>query len=205
MNPIHRLYSFLRSNTCPFGKVAEFVPPKGRILDLGCGFGLFSMMLSSGFPERRITAIDCEQSRINAAEGERCGAGIKNCTFLCGDIAGFDYGGPYDCVLLVDVLYQFDKSAKAGIIDKCRDCLNPDGLLIVKEMDRRPLWKFAWCYIQEAVFARALRLNKKKLELSGAGELSHMLRKAGFSVKTERIDKGYAYPHILFVCRKGQG
>jgi len=152
----------LRSRTCPFREIGDFVPAKGKILDLGCGFGLLPIMLSSGFPERTITAIDCEQARVNVAEGERCRLGISNCTFLCGDIAVCDYGGPYDCVLLVDVLYQFSRDGKEKVIERCRNCLNRGGLLIIKEMDNRPLWKFAWCYIQESVFARALGLNKRR-------------------------------------------
>jgi 2-polyprenyl-3-methyl-5-hydroxy-6-metoxy-1,4-benzoquinol methylase len=160
------------------------------------------LLLSLSSARRRITGIDCEKERIKLAEEQARSAGINNCVFLAGDIINCDYQGIYDCILLVDVLYQLAAEEKIKVIERCRNALAFDGVLIVKEMNGRPFWKLIWCRIQEAFLARPLMLNKKRINLSDPDELTGIFRNAGFKVDAARIDKGYAYPHILFICHK---
>lgn len=202
MNLRYQLYCILRKWSCPFKKIDRVVPQKGKILDLGCGFGVFSMFLALSAPKRKVTGIDCEPNRINLAKKYANNTNINNCFFLNEDIINCNYKGTYDCILLVDVLYQLTAQEKTQVIENCRNSLDKDGLLIVKEMDSNPFWKLIWCHIQETIIARTIKLNNRRIEPLGAVELAAILRRGGFNVDITKIDKNYPYPHILLICRK---
>ncbi len=200
-NPGYYLYAYLRRMTCPFKKIDSVVPAEGRILDLGCGFGVLLLLLCSSSPKRALTGIDCREDRVRIAGEEARKTDIKNCFFRTGDIVNCDYSGMHACILLVDVLYQLTFEDKVKVIGKCRDSLAAGGVLIVKEMNTHPFWKFIWCRFQEEFLAQPLLLNRKMVNLLGESELEEILRSFDFEVETVRVDRGYAYPHILFICR----
>ena len=45
----------------------ELVPREGKILDLGCGYGFMSYMLSFTSPSRKITGVDHDAGKIRIA------------------------------------------------------------------------------------------------------------------------------------------
>src|SRR3954469_3141926 len=49
--PFVRLFVFARHLLAPLGRIAAEVPARGKILDLGCGHGLFANLLAVTSPE----------------------------------------------------------------------------------------------------------------------------------------------------------
>src|SRR5216117_2955117 len=47
--------------------IGQYFPERGEILDLGCGFGLFSLYYAIMGPERRVTGVDLNPRRIEMA------------------------------------------------------------------------------------------------------------------------------------------
>ncbi|MFA5319679.1 MAG: class I SAM-dependent methyltransferase [Candidatus Omnitrophota bacterium] len=197
-----RVYLVLRMLTCPFDRILKMVPARGRILDLGCGAGLFFFLLSHNAPERSIISVDCRLERIRAAGRAAETGGFKNISFAHGDIVSFPYPDSTDCIVLIDVLYQLSSQDKAEVIRKCSASLRKNGVLFVKETGTSPAWKFLWCYFQETVISRLLRVNLRRVEPLGAEVWLDIIGKEGFSAEIKKIDKGYSYPHVLFICRK---
>lgn len=196
------IYCRLRLLTCPFGRISEFVPARGRILDLGCGAGVFSFLLSVSLPSRQIIAMDCRAERLRSSARVAEENGFGALSFVQGDILSFPYPGPADCILLVDVLYQLPFEQKTAVIRKCYETLANDGVLLVKETDAGPGWKALFCYLQEMMLARLIKLNRGRVEPLACAAWMKLLAEEGFSAVMRRIDKGYPYPHVLFVCRK---
>ena len=64
----NRIYVKIKIRICPFLKLEEFVPKKGRIIDLGCGVGLFANIMALGSRERIIEASDISRRKIDVAE-----------------------------------------------------------------------------------------------------------------------------------------
>ena len=64
----------LRSLKTPAGiqrfldEIGQYLPERGRVLDLGCGFGLFSLYYASVYPGLRVEGLDRNPRRIAMAQ-----------------------------------------------------------------------------------------------------------------------------------------
>ena len=47
------MYELIRRLLCPFEDLAKFLPSEGKILDVGCGHGIFARVLAKNHPERK--------------------------------------------------------------------------------------------------------------------------------------------------------
>lgn len=198
----HKLYANLRLSSCPLEKIEKAVPARGRILDLGCGIGLLSFFLLSCSRQRDILGVDCRKERILLARRVNAGSPGKGLDFKHADIVSWEYGSGYDCVILSDILYQLSLEDKKKVLQKSFSALRGTGMLVVKEIDLRPSLKALWCCLQELSIARVAGLNTRRMEPMNAAGLCEIMREAGFKVRSERIDQGYVYPHILCIGSK---
>jgi SAM-dependent methyltransferase len=195
-----RAYLHIKFKICPLLQAETFFPSSGRVVDLGCGNGLFSFILSLGSKSRSIVGFDLDPKKILVAEKI---AGPDPATrFRLGDIVAMDYP-PADIFCLIDVLYLIPPDAQDDIIRKCAESLPPAGRLIIKEMDNRPRWKFLWNLFQETLAVKVIGFTLgEKFNFRSAAEWEDALRRHGFTVRTERLDRGYWYPHIVLIAQK---
>src|SRR6202165_1554296 len=56
-------------------EIGQYLPERGRVLDLGCGFGLFSLYYASVLPEVRLLGFDRNPRRIAMASPPGGGGG----------------------------------------------------------------------------------------------------------------------------------
>lgn len=197
-----RLYSFLRLASCPFEIMERYVPREGLIADLGCGYGLLPAYLRLRSPGRKVIGIDSRAERVRSFS--RFSAPIGGLTGKVADIRAVEFDSRCDCCILCDVLYQLPLPAAAEVIARCSGLLGNNGVLLIKEIDPRAGIRTVFTFFQEAVVARLLGLNRERFRFLSQQEITVMIKKAGFSA-CETIDagRGYPYPHILYVCRKG--
>ncbi len=72
--------------------------PGARVLDLGCGPGLYCEALARR--GMRVTGVDFSQSSIEYARGQAAAAGLA-IEYLSGNYVATDFGGEYDAILLI--------------------------------------------------------------------------------------------------------
>ncbi len=76
-------------------------------------------------------------------------------------------------------------------------------MLAVKDMDTRPRWKYAWNTIQETLAVKIIGFTlSSRFYFQSRENFTALLQKIGFEVEVVPLDKGYWYPHILYLAKK---
>jgi 2-polyprenyl-6-hydroxyphenyl methylase/3-demethylubiquinone-9 3-methyltransferase len=189
-----RLELKLRLRICPFEIVADHLPLEGRILDLGCGYGLLSHLLAMRSPERQVLGLDISAERV--ATSQDAGRGLANVAFRQGDVTLVEFGRP-DSMVMNDLLHHIPHTHQIPLLAKCYEALPPEGVLIIKDVDKSVLWKYVWNYAHDFLKNRNLPFYCLDSPI-----LSALLELVGFQVEITHLDDGYAYPHVLYHCVK---
>jgi len=187
--------------TCPFPRVAASVPEAGRVLEVGCGYGLFSCYLALGHPRRHVMGVDVDLRKIVHAQfaAQRARGRGAHAEFHL-EPPGEVPEGPWDAIVIVDMLYLLDPDAQAGLLRTCIQGLALGGVLVVKEMDTSPRWKARWNAAQETLAVRVLRITAgDQLTFLDPEVLGRWMSDEGLTVRHEAIDRGYPHPHHLVV------
>jgi SAM-dependent methyltransferase len=101
-----------------------------RVLDLGCGPGLYASRLARLGHE--CVGIDFSPASISYAVQTARQEELR-CTYLHQDIRYADYGGPYDLAMLIFGEFNTFRPADAeNILCKACDALSDDGLLLLE-------------------------------------------------------------------------
>lgn len=143
-----RMYIKIKLKICPLLCLEQFFPKEGQVVDLGCGNGLFPLILKLGSDKRHIIGIDLDEGKINLAK--KIFLNESHMTFYKGNIIKSDYpqGNAFS---LIDVLYLIPYQFHEIILKKIVSSLKPGGVLVLKEMDTKPKWKYLWNYFQETL------------------------------------------------------
>jgi len=196
-----RAHVRVRWASCPFPAVAAAVPTEGRILEVGCGHGLFSMYLALSGPGRTVVGVDLDADKIAEARAAAARLGV-DVTFEVGTAARLP-AGPWDAIVIVDVMYLLDERAQRTLLDECVAQLADGGALVVKEMSATPTWKATWNRTQEALAVKVLRITEGGgLHFVPSEQLAAWLREAGLVVTETPLDRHYPHPHALLAARR---
>lgn len=194
-----RAFTLGRHLLCPMRAVAREVPATGRVLDVGCGHGLFANLLALGSSRREVTGVDPDPDKLAVAR--RSGQALPNVRYVQGVAADIS-DGPYDCITILDVLYLLPDEPAAALLAHCRRLLAPGGVLLLKTNDTRPAWKFFVVRMEEELMVKMLRFTYGgQVHFRSSAHYRDLLRRAGFAAQVSKIDGFRPVPHRLFVCR----
>ncbi len=114
-----------------FGALA----PGARVLDAGCGSGLFALAAAHAHPEARVTGVDLSAGAVAAASEAARAMGLKNTDFRAADIDALPFeDGTFARVIVGFALNLFPDKGRA--FAECKRVLVPGGLLVVPETFR---------------------------------------------------------------------
>src|SRR5262249_20395137 len=178
-------------------EVGQYLPGRGRVLDLGCGFGLFSLYYASVHPAIEVEGIDLNARRIAMARDAATRLGLRNVRYEVGNATEWKGGRPFDAAYMLDIIHHIPQDTVRPLLDQLAQVLPAGGRLLIKDVDRNPAWK-RW-------FTHALdRLMDPHAPVRywGATELQAVLEEVGFTVHRHLMVDFLPYPHILYICER---
>ena len=187
-------YVVLRWRLCPFAEVARYVPTKGTIIDVGCGYGLLSNLLALTSPKRYVIGVDLSLKRIRAAQ--KTIASRKNIKFLLKDIEDLQLP-ECDAMVMTDFLHHLPYKLQEKLLIGWHQKLTRGGLLLIEEHDMRPWWK----YLGSLIVDHGLNLGQR-IFFRNSTEYKNLLAGIGFQVETRLVDKGLPFADVLYLCRR---
>ncbi|MDW8282252.1 MAG: class I SAM-dependent methyltransferase [Myxococcales bacterium] len=194
-----RLHVALRWGLFPFGALLPFVPESGLAVDLGCGHGLWPLLLARARPGLHIHAIDPDADKIALARAAARAANLSNIQFSVGTAEEAALP-PCHLISLVDVLYLVPWRLQEQLLARAAGCLVRGGRLLLKEMSERPRWKARWNRVQEFLSVRLLRITwGSGFYFREGAAWEALLRHLGLRTWTVRLDAGRPHPHLLLV------
>lgn len=196
-----RSYSYIRfliMNMRILEEIEQYLPTSGRILDVGCGFGLFSFFFALSAEERTLLGVDINAGRIATACGLRAKFGLEErMDFESSDVGDYPFDEPVDAIVVLDLLHHVPEATGHRMVARFAEMLPPGGLLLVKDITARPWPKMAFTWLLDKLmdFRGPLRYYHKD-------EMITLLAGQGFEVRVHRMIDILPYPHVLYVCRK---
>jgi len=147
-----------RPYICPLAELLDYVPEGATVFDAGCGCGLLLLALASA--GRRISGVGIDTdggairaARLAARTPEIAGSGST----LSFETAGGTEAWPearFDVVSLIDVLHHVPPAGQRGFLAAAAARVRPGGILIYKDMCRRPLWRAGANRLHDLLLAR---------------------------------------------------
>jgi 2-polyprenyl-3-methyl-5-hydroxy-6-metoxy-1,4-benzoquinol methylase len=191
------LHTRLRAFTCPMSSVLARVPQEGRLLEVGCGHGLFANEAALQNPKLHVLGVDPSGPKIEWAE--KTAAGRPNVAFRQQRVEEVSERA-FDAVAVLDVLYLVPRAEWPGFLQACRERLRSGGRFLLKEVDVRPRWKFYRCLVQESVSVRMLGITMgHEFAFEPPEAMSALLEEAGFrGISVTPLGRGYLTPHVLY-------
>ncbi len=178
-------------------EIGQYLPLSGDVLDLGCGFGLFSLYYAQVLPGLRFHGVDVDARRVGIAREAGRRLGLANVEYVVGDARDFRASREYAGAYMLDIVHHVEPAAVRPLLAELHAALAPGACLLVKDVDTRPAYK-RW-------FTHALDLlvsPGSPPHYWAAETLQAALEEAGFRVFRHSMVDVFPYPHVLYVCRK---
>jgi 2-polyprenyl-3-methyl-5-hydroxy-6-metoxy-1,4-benzoquinol methylase len=197
-----RLHVRGRWRSCPFVEVEQLVPTRGRVLDLGCGHGVFSLYLGLTSPDRAVTGVDVDIDKVRVGRDAVGRAGVVNVELRAVE-PGWRVTGEWDAITVVDVLYLLGPDEARAQLEAAARALAPGGVVVVKEIDTAPRWKYELARVQELVATKVVRITEgDRVTFVPPAEIAEVLTREGLRVEHRPVHRRRLHPHHVVVGRR---
>ena len=130
LEPYPRLFARFKIRTDPmFSRLADFVRPGWKVIDVGCGYGVAETWLLAIYPDLRFLACEPDEERARVAArvlGER--GKVLQCKAMNLPLENERADG----VLLLDVLHYLSDQEFMEFLNRVRAVLSAEGKLIIR-------------------------------------------------------------------------
>jgi 2-polyprenyl-3-methyl-5-hydroxy-6-metoxy-1,4-benzoquinol methylase len=168
---------------------------KRRVLDVGCGFGLFGCYFAALYPEIAYCGVDLDARRIRTARESAARLGLGNATFSCRDARHLTLDDQYDAIMIIDLMHHIDDNSKRSLLETCAQHLARDGRLIIKDITTHPFPKLGFTWALDVLMTQGFEMWYWDEEKFHAALGKHFKR-----VDTFPIADWMPYPHVAYLC-----
>lgn len=178
----------------------QLLPKRGRIMDVGCGYGFLSYMLHWMSPEREILGVDYDEEKIITAQhGYLKGAQLS---FKCVDVTNHTFE-KFDAFVITDVLHYLQAHEQEKVLSACISQLEPGGLIIVRDGDSDLGKRHEGTRLTEFFSTKLLGFNKTKdkpLSFFSSSAIASIVAANGAVM--EKIDNTRYTSNVIFIIKK---
>lgn len=196
-----RLYAAIRFLIIPqpfLDAVEQHLPAHGTVLDIGCGFGLFTLYLALKRPQCDFIGLDLSERRIAQAQRAAELLQVTNVQFICADLGEKDLPTQLNAAYCLDLLHHMTPSAGDKLIDRIAASLAPGGRLIIKDITTRPRLMLYFTFLLDLLMNPADSFYYRSDEVWRA-----RLAQSGFiSLAVYPLRNFLPYPHFMLVGQK---
>ena len=178
-------------------EIGQYLPPRGRVLDLGCGFGLFSLYYARTHPALTVEGFDRNARRIEMARAAARRLGLGNVRYEVGDVMDYRGGARFDAAYMLDIVHHIPEAAVRPLLEQVAKTLPAGGRLLVKDVDRQPAYKRWFTHALDRVMD-----PRTPVKYWSAEELQALLEDVGFEVHRHLMVDVLPYPHVLYIGRR---
>ena len=178
-------------------EIGQYLPASGNVIDVGCGFGLFSLYYATRNSALRLSGIDIDERRIEAARLAAERLDLGNATYRVGDAVGLAPGERLDGAYMLDIVHHIPVDAVPPLFRTLYAALNPGARLIVKDIETTPAYKRVFTFLLDKLMDW-----RTPVSYWDRKTLLRALNEAGFDVAAHAMVDYLPYPHVLYVCRK---
>jgi SAM-dependent methyltransferase len=196
--PIIRAYSwgrFLILRQRFLDEIGQYLPDEGLVLDVGCGFGLFSLYYAASGPRRFVRGLDRDGRRIALARRAAARLGLDNVAYAEGDARDFKGDSEAAGAYMLDIVHHIPPETVAPLLRQLRRCLAPGAPLLVKDVDTRPAAKRWFTWVLDKAMAPTTPVHYWSTDA-----LQATLEQSGFRVRRHLMVDLLPYPHVLYVA-----
>jgi 2-polyprenyl-3-methyl-5-hydroxy-6-metoxy-1,4-benzoquinol methylase len=188
----------LRPAICPFEPLIGLVPPRARVLDIGCGPGLFLGLLAAFGYEVEGIGFDTSASAIASARvmSSKTAPGARLQFLRLASDSAWPVGS-FDVVVMIDVLHHIPVQAQRHFFVRATQKVSPGGILLYKDMCRRPYWKALLNRLHDLVVAQ------QWIHYVPADRVEQWAAECGLASEVRENFSRLWYGHELRVFRKG--
>jgi len=196
-----RIYCHIRAHILRarlLREVGQYVPTKGDVAELGCGFGLFTTCFAISRPQANFHGCDLSEGRIREAKRVAQQLNVENLEFVHENALTYiEKIRDLQCVYMLDLLHHLPPEAVEEFLSVVWANIRPGGVLVIKDVSDKPWLKCAFTWILDVLMTK--------------GEFPHyippprliaMLEKFGKPVRVHHLDDYLPYPHMLYILYK---
>ena len=197
-DPVVRAYCWARFGILRqrfLDEIGQYLPDEGPVLDIGCGFGLFSLYYAATGPRRLLRGLDLNPRRVALARRAAGRLGLDNVTYEIGDARDFKGDGEVSAAYMLDIVHHVAPACVPPLLRALRRSLAAGGRLLVKDVDTRPAPKRWFTWLLDRAMAPSMPVHYWSSEA-----LTQALVDAGFVVRRHLMVDLLPYPHVLYVC-----
>ena len=197
-DPIVRAYCWARFGILRqrfLDEIGQYLPAEGPVLDIGCGFGLFSLYYAATGPRRVVRGLDVNARRIALARRAAARLTLPNVVYEQSDACDFKSDGEVSAAYMLDIVHHVPPASVPPLLRALRGALPVGGRLLVKDVDTHPAAKRWFTWLLDKGMAPTTPVH-----YWSADTLTAALQTAGFTVHRHLMVDWLPYPHVLYVC-----
>ncbi len=200
---IIKVYAVVRFKIIPLRfleEIEQYLPPAGTLLDLGCGFGLFSLYMAASKPNARIIGLDTNSTRLDVARSSAQKLGIENVSFIRQDLRAWKPDQKIAGAYALDIFHHIPVESGNRLLQELGAHMEPGGKFLLKDIDTDPRGMLLFTFLLDFLMG-----PRSQFYYRSASAWQRQLAQSGFApIYIHYLWDVLPYPHILLICTKPQ-